>query len=202
MKKTTIITITSLLACSSAVLAAPTQDNHYQQDQGAYVGAQWLPGQEAFGTGGSAAEIYPEAAGFNVGYQFNRNLALEASFQGLYESTKWDLGYGIKGSESDEILFPAVDVKGILPLGKRVTFYGKAGAAVAVIHATATATDSFDGSSATDSASGSEFAPMLGAGIGIYMTRHLEASFDQTFYYLTKDKSVYGMTGVGLTYHI
>lgn len=199
MKKMTALTLTTLLATSPATWAAATSIGPYQQTQGFYIGAQWLPGQEALGNGSSGIEFYPGAAGFNIGFQFNPHLALEASIQSLYEHTNWNFGYGIKGSESDDIMFPALAVKGILPIGNRITFYAKAGAAIAIVSVKATGV--FANSTANVQSTGSEFAPMLGAGMGIYLTHHFETSIDQTFYYLTKDKTVYGMTGIGLTYH-
>jgi hypothetical protein len=200
MKKTTALLSALLLTGATAAIAAPaTDNNHYQQDKGFYVGAQWLPLQESIGQG-SGAGFYPLAGGINVGYQFNRYVALEAGVQGLYEHNSWNFGYGIKGSESDELILPSLAVKGMIPVGSRVNFYGKLGASVAIAHISGTA--SFDGQDAGGaSATNYEFAPFAGVGMGVYLSHHIEFNIDQTMYYLTQDKSGFGMTGVGLTYH-
>lgn len=199
--KTSIALLSGLLlAGTGAAMAAPATDNHFQQDQGFYIGAQWLPAQESLGNGKPEGQFYALAGGLNAGYQFNRYVAVEAGVQGLYEHDSFNFGDGFKGSDTDEIIFPSVAVKGILPVGSRVDFYGKAGAAVGILHISGKAEfGNFGNGTASDT--GYQFAPFAGVGMGVYMTHHLEFTVDQTMYYLTQSKAGYGFSGIGLAYH-
>ncbi|PHQ79964.1 MAG: hypothetical protein COB66_05785 [Coxiella sp. (in: Bacteria)] len=116
-------------------------------------------------------------AGVNFGYQFNRYVAIELGTQNEFNIVS--------------VNSASLAVKGILPLGSRVTLYGKVGGAYSYV-----STDIFGFHSLASEGS------LFGAvGMGVYLSHHSELNLDQTAYFWPQAKSVSGYTGIGYTYH-
>lgn len=119
MKKHLTLFMLSCLSFYSAS-AFPAPPASLQQQKGFYFGIQYLPGVLIVGTDNigshnvhAAYGISPLSLGINFGYQFNRNIAIEAGSQNAI----------LLGC----IFAPYVAAKGILPLGQRFNFYAKGG---------------------------------------------------------------------------
>ncbi len=198
MKKVALLLSSTLLMSSGVVALAGGPDampsEAKQQNQGFYVGAQWLPGQEILGNNETTSQFEPAAGGLNVGYLFNRYVGLEVGLQGYTQSDSISTSL-FSASSSLSMLASYAAVKGVLPLGDSFDIYGKLGAAAF------TTFESVTVGGISTSANTTEAAPLFAAGVGFYPVKQVEISLDQSIYYLHNEKIGFGFTGAGVTYH-
>ena len=222
MKKTALVLAAALIATSAASFAAPISiDNHLQQGKGFYLGGQFgfsvvyedpdnqiespynpdwalgpLFGSDGFGGFGG---------GINLGYQFNRHVALEAGMQGSSGGTDESLTSGVDQYSlkiNTTVLSPYLAVKGILSAGNRVTFYGKAGVAAVYIKSSGKLCELGKCGPVPNLQSSSiNPAGYAALGMGIYATHHVEFNMEQSAYIVPQTGLFFGYTTVGMNYH-
>ncbi len=204
MKKVALL-LSSTLLMSGAVVAlagGPDMPEAKQQNQGMYIGAQWLPGQEILGNNQTTSQFEPAAGGLNIGYLFNRYFGVEAGVQGYTQSNSINetiFGDNVNDSASVSMIAGYVAAKGVLPLGDSFDLYGKLGVGSFAMYYDETLSD--NSGTVTASANKTEAAPMFAAGVGFYPANHVEISLEQSIYYLHDEQVGFGFTGAGVTYH-
>jgi OmpA-OmpF porin, OOP family len=133
MKKTL-----SAVAALLAVASAPA----WAQDQGAYLGASVGQVEHKEGCEGVTISCDQKDTSWRVfgGYQFNRNLAVEAGYAGLGESNASGVISGVNVNATAEISAWDVSAVGSFPLLDKLFLYGRAGIYFAETEVRATGT--------------------------------------------------------------
>jgi hypothetical protein len=155
------------------------------------IGAE-SPANSAAGYFISVNTLPPFAAGMNAGYQFTRNLGVQAGVIGIWES---DFGL-----EVDTAAIYDIALRGVVPIGNHGEFFSKLG--VGIIDGQVNVSAPLIG---TIKQNGQSMGPTFGVGFGYYFTRRWVGTVEYTGIYsvgssVLKD-GIKGLPMIGVTYH-
>jgi hypothetical protein len=188
--KRSLVVTTLLLSISTAFASGydidPTPIS-YNRHVGAY-----LEGNFGSGLGGLRYQTGVGISGFRgyggsaaAGYQFNPYVGLEADFT------------GISAPNSSTVFMYGVTLRGILPIGDRVSLYAKLGGGPITLRVCDFVFNTGICVSQT------EWGGLAGAGLTLALTKNLDLAVDYTGGFGTGYgiDGIYGVLGGGLLYH-
>lgn len=150
------------------------------------------PANSAAGYFLSVNTLPPFAAGMNAGYQFTRNLGVQAGVIGI-----WETNFGL---DVDTATIYDVAMRGVVPIGDHGEFFSKLG--VGMIDGQVKVSLPLFG---TVKQNGQSMGPTFGVGFGYYFTRRWAGTVEYTGIYSVGSKvlknGVKGLPMIGVAYH-